>query len=948
MTTPPQLLSLASSFRQVPGLGAELPVVLIAKAEAGGSYRRARYRRQRETIRRGEVFREMRRSLDGFIRFGPLGALLAGERPHRLDQVGLEPYEFVSRGPHGLMAFHDQTAIRRVDLRTGEVLETFDRAVSRGRTLGLYNVHTLDFHPTDDERVLVAVTGLDRIVELHLPSGEATWEWCPWEHGMHTNAHGVTLVEKGQPPPRLVGEPRIEPVDFETAQQRVESGVTPEPGTVWLHEVDLLDVPARLGLLTWQRVKLLNSAYYAEGGAKVMVTFWQTGEAVEVDRQTGEVSLVAEGLVCPHSLIAAGDGNLLTDTGGGRVLRFENRPDVERADVFLDIGDRVRQQHNEEGLLGLAFHPDYARSGHVYAYYSASGPRRTQISRFSARGGRADPSDEHEVLRIEQPYGNHNGGWIAFGPDGHLYAGIGDGGAAGDPEGNGQDVGTLLGSILRLRVGPGIDGYAIPQDNPFVGTAGARPEIWAFGLRNPWRCSFDRQAGALWCGDVGQDQIEEIDVIEAGGNYGWNLREGTHRYRRGEPSGPLVEPVVEYGHDQGQSVTGGYVYRGTRLADFRGMYVYGDFVTGVVWAIDVAEGEVRSHARVASVPGLASFGEDAAGELYAASFDGRLHRFEPGDADVAGRRFPTLLSQTGLFVDTAGLVPSAGLLPYDVTVPLWSDAATKRRWLFVPPDQVVGYDPQAQWSFPVGTVAVKHFERASAPGSPPRRLETRVMIHERRGWAGYTYRWNDAQTDAELVTTPQTLKHHTPGPGRQRWTYPAGSDCLRCHTPGYGQALGLRTRQLAGTAEGRALVATLVERDQLSPPPDLEGLTAHPRLDDEATPVSDRARAYLDVNCAPCHHPGGPAPGGVDLRVGTALADAALLGVVPEDRLGLPGELRLAPGERSRSALWQRMGRRGERGQMPPLASLRVDEDGRALIGRWIDGLGQAPTRAPR
>ena len=206
MTTPPQLLSLASSFRQVPGLGAELPVVLIAKAEAGGSYRRARYRRQRETIRRGEVFREMRRSLDGFIRFGPLGALLAGERPHRLDQVGLEPYEFVSRGPHGLMAFHDQTAIRRVDLRTGEVLETFDRAVSRGRTLGLYNVHTLDFHPTDDERVLVAVTGLDRIVELHLPSGEATWEWCPWEHGMHTNAHGVTLVEKGQPSPRLVGE----------------------------------------------------------------------------------------------------------------------------------------------------------------------------------------------------------------------------------------------------------------------------------------------------------------------------------------------------------------------------------------------------------------------------------------------------------------------------------------------------------------------------------------------------------------------------------------------------------------------------------------------------------------------------------------------------------------------------------------------------------------------
>ena len=330
MATPPENLSLAS-FREVPGLGADLPVVLVAKAERGGSYRRARYRRQRETIRRGEVFREMRQSLDGFIRFGTLRSLLAGDDSHRLDVEGLEPYEFVSRGPVGLFAFHDDTAIRRIDLRTGEPLGILDRVVSRGRTLGLYNVHTMDFHPTDEDRILVAVTGLDRVVEIHLPTGEATWEWCPWEHGMHTNQHGVTLVDEGSPPPRLVGDPTIERLDFETAKARVEANARPEPGVVWLHEVGLLEVPARLGLLTWQRVKLINSAYYAEGGSKVMITFWQTGEAVWVDRETGEASFVAEGLVCPHSLLPVQDGYVLTDTGGGRVLHFDAslRPDLQ-------------------------------------------------------------------------------------------------------------------------------------------------------------------------------------------------------------------------------------------------------------------------------------------------------------------------------------------------------------------------------------------------------------------------------------------------------------------------------------------------------------------------------------------------------------------------------------------------------------------------------------------
>lgn len=620
---------------------------------------------------------------------------------------------------------------------------------------------------------------------------------------------------------------------------------------------------------------------------------------------------------------------------GGRVHRFANRPDVQSTEVVLDLSDRVRQRHNEEGLLGLAFGPGFADDGTVYAYYSASSPRRTQLSRFVARDGQIDPSTETELLRIEQPYGNHNGGWIGFGPDGHLYVAVGDGGAAGDPHGNGQALGTMLGSILRLRVGPEVATYEAPPDNPHLGTMGARPEIWAHGLRNPWRCSFDRQVGTLWCGDVGQDQIEEIDLIERGGNYGWNLREGTHVFERGPAPGALVEPVTEYGHDQGQSVTGGYVYRGTRLADFRGTYLYGDFVAGHVWAIDAGgPGDPpRAPARVASVPALSSFGEDAKGELYALSFDGKVYRFEPRDPAVAQRAFPTRLSDTGLFTDTAALEPSSALLPYSLALPLWSDGADKQRWVFVPPEQTVHTNPSEAWSFPVGTITVKHFERAEAPGQPPRRLETRVMVHERRGWAGYAYRWNDAQTDAELVTTTTT---------DDGWIYPAGADCLRCHTPGYGHALGLRTRQLAGTESGRALVRTLAARAQLEPSPDdLDAWPAHPGLDDAAVKVGPRARAYLDVNCAPCHHPGGPAPGGLDLRATTSLADTAVLGVAPDAPLGVAGELRLAPGDHERSALWLRTGRRGAHGQMPPLATLRADEAGRELLATWIDALGE-------
>jgi len=251
----------------------------------------------------------------------------------------------------------------------------------------------------------------------------------------------------------------------------------------------------------------------------------------------------------------------------GRIMVFDNVPNPSSPEIFLDIRSRVSDRGNEEGLLGLAFDPDYANNGYFYVYYSAASPRRSAIARYHAPAGtqQADPTTEKIIMEIGQPYSNHNGGQVTFGPDGYLYVGLGDGGSGGDPRGHGQNLRTLLGTILRIDVST-LDetgSYAVPPDNPFVGVQGARPEIWSYGLRNPWRFSFDRETGDLWTGDVGQNKLEEIDIIKPGANYGWNIVEGSLCFRDSPCSSEGLEPpVAEYGRDGGCSVTGGYVYRG--------------------------------------------------------------------------------------------------------------------------------------------------------------------------------------------------------------------------------------------------------------------------------------------------------------------------------------------------------------------------------------------------
>ncbi len=342
----------------------------------------------------------------------------------------------------------------------------------------------------------------------------------------------------------------------------------------------------------------------------------------------------------PLGLENPGDGSnhLFVVEQQGVIYVFENDSNVTETFIFLDIRDRVNDGGSEEGLLGLAFHPEFSSNGYFFVNYTASNPRRTVVSRFKTNETNpdsADKSSEHIILEVNQPYGNHNGGQTAFGPDGYLYISLGDGGSGGDPQGNGQNRKTLLGSILRIDVNSTTDStnYDIPADNPFAGNSmGYREEIYAYGLRNPWRFSFDSETGRLWAGDVGQGDYEEVDIIKSGKNYGWNIMEGFHCFNGSNCDTTGLElPVWEYGHNTtgGYSITGGFIYRGESVPELKGKYVYADFVSGRIWALTTQESDSLSNELIVSSDlNISSFGVDANNELYICAFDGNIYRFK--------------------------------------------------------------------------------------------------------------------------------------------------------------------------------------------------------------------------------------------------------------------------------------------------------------------------------
>lgn len=646
--------------------------------------------------------------------------------------------------------------------------------------------------------------------------------------------------------------------------------------------------------------------------------------------------------------MAPGDGTTFYVAERGGRIRKALRGGTPT--TFLAFPSGTIDASGEGGFLGFAFHPAWARgTREVFVSYTVRGsgtPLRSIIARVRSRDGGAtlDASTFETLLTIDQPYTNHNGGGIGFGPDGLLYIGMGDGGSGGDPLNAGQRTDTLLGKMLRIDVDrrDGNLPYGIPATNPFAMSTTARREIYAWGLRNPWRWSFDTKTGDLWAGDVGQDRVEEIDLVFAGGNYGWKVREGDRCYPSGTDACSrlgFVEPVFTYGRSDGVSITGGFVYRGARMPGLVGTYVFGDFATGSVWALD-DDGRTKQKRLLAQLPAqnLASFGQDANGEIYTLAIGtGAIQMLAPA-APPPPSTFPTSLTATGCVDARDPKRPAASLIPYETRAMLWSDGAAKERYVALPDGATVALDAGGDFVFPPGTVLVKHFDLGVA------RVETRLYVRHTDGvWAGYSYAWNEAQTDATLLAAGEVRRW-----GTQDWIYPSRADCNRCHTEAAGFSLGLELAQLDHPIRYAATGRTANQRDTLA----ALGLFAAPLPERGAPTLADpfgdadltvRARSYLHANCASCHQPNGGARGDLDLRFTTPLARTGTCGVSPStDTLGLANPRIIAPGKPEESVLLARM-RATDGKRMPPLASRVVDDRGAALVAAWIASLTGCP-----
>ncbi|NJK89330.1 MAG: hypothetical protein HC923_07945 [Myxococcales bacterium] len=493
--------------------------------------------------------------------------------------------------------------------------------------------------------------------------------------------------------------------------------------------------------------------------------------------------------------------------------------------------------------------------------------------------------------------------------------------------------------MLRIDVDRGVP-YTVPADNPFVDDPSAAPEIFAYGLRNPWRFSFDRLTGALWAADVGQNRFEEVNILERGGNYGWNQREGFECFRPNCREDGLENPVWAYPHSMGQSVTGGYVYRGSKLPELRGSYVYGDYLSGRIWALrrDDATGDWVNTEISSAGSGVSSFAEDADGELYLLNLEsGRIRAIERSGAPPGPDEFPGRLSETGCVDPSDPTRPAATVVAYAPNATLWSDGADKIRYAALPDGTSATVDEQGDLQFPVGTVLVKTFVFQG------RRVETRLFVrHEDSAWGGYSYAWDEDQSDAVLVDDQGVVDV-----GDESWLIPSRGQCFQCHTPAAGFSLGLELGQLtsAVTYPQTGITAPQVPTWKAigwlpSETPEVPTVVAY---DDASATLESRAKAYLHVNCSNCHRPGGTGGGQLDLRFTTELAAMGICDTPPRDGdLGVADARLLAAGSPERSVLLERM-LRTDASRMPPVATRIVDAEGTAVIREWIRSMSGCP-----
>jgi uncharacterized repeat protein (TIGR03806 family) len=651
------------------------------------------------------------------------------------------------------------------------------------------------------------------------------------------------------------------------------------------------------------------------------------------------------------SLVAAGDGSnrFFSTDRNGVVKVFAIDGNVTQASTVVDISAKVDDSAGENGMLGLAFDPAFTSNRYFYVSYVTTGTRKVRVSRFtmnSVGGSIASAASETTVLEYDHPSNDHFGGWLAFGPDGMLYLSTGDGGNQQLV----QNTSSLFGKILRIRINSNAT-YSIPSDNPFAGSP-----VWAYGFRNPWRCSFDRAAttadGNLWCGDVGQSDREEVNRVNKGANYGWPYFEGDLAYDNpgNRPYSDFEPAVYQYSHTTGVAVIGGFVYRGSAMPSLAGRYLYSDFNTPELWAVRTdGSGNFVDNTEVASIGQgqPQTIGQGPSGEIYLVTGQGMVYRFEETGGGGSAATMPATLSATGLFTDTAALTPAPFMIDYTVNAPFWSNGAAKRRWFVLPDGQSIQFAADGPWTFPVGTITVKHFDLPLADGSTTR-VETRVMVHRTNGWAGFTYRWRADQQDADLLSddasaTYQALDPATNTATTLTYNFPSPAQCLQCHTQATGRVLGLNTLQFNGnhtyaaTGRGDNQLRTLNHIGVFSQ--DIGAASqfgAMPDPANESAALDTRARAYLDTNCSICHRPGGPTPVNMDLRYTTSLADTLLVGV--GNQASIAGT-RVVAGNHANSLLWQRAGSSAGSVRMPPVGVSLVDGNALQMLANWIDSL---------
>jgi glucose/arabinose dehydrogenase/mono/diheme cytochrome c family protein len=535
-----------------------------------------------------------------------------------------------------------------------------------------------------------------------------------------------------------------------------------------------------------------------------------------------------------------GSERMLVVEQSERILAFTNHPDVTSTEKFCFLRDHE--------IYSVTFHPAYASNR--FAYVFSNGPQSSQhktnkIFRYVIDRESLTCDDASRQVIIEWESNGHNGGDLAFGPDGMLYISSGDGTSDSDRNVTGQDITDLNSGILRIDVetpaGEVRDSslqraaYSIPKDNPFLNIPDARGELWCYGLRNPWRIQFD-PAGRLWIGDIGQDLWEMIIVAQRGANYGWSVTEGGHSFRLQRARGPtpIVAPTIEHSHSEARSITGGIIYRGSKLPRLRGAYVYADYGTGRIWGARYANGRIEWNELIADTSHeMLGFGEDAHGEMFYTDYVGAIYELEPSPPATTTNRFPRKLSETGLFASVREHRLQPGIIPYSVNAPGWSDGAHAERFIMLPGDSQIEFNEREAWKFPEGAVLVQSLAldlagartaesartkavadgssqspvqaRAdSAIGASQRKwIETRVLLFEENEWAGYSYQWNDEQTDAVLLAASGDEREFAvkdprlPGGARnQTWHYPSRSECLTCHSRQAGFVLGLSTWQI--------------------------------------------------------------------------------------------------------------------------------------------------------